>query len=88
MDAALAAVTSTAILAQPLLHVQLASSTPAPAVDHARVHKFGRTTGYTTGTIEDLAADIPVGFSSKVYRFDDQVLCAIAAGAGGGFWAP
>jgi hypothetical protein len=74
VDAALAAVTSTEILPQPLLHVHLASSIPAPAVDNERVHKFGRTTGHTVGRIEDLAADMSVRFSSKWYRFDDQVL--------------
>lgn len=73
VDAALSTISANS-LPQPFLHVSLASSAPAPAMVDQQVHKMGRTTGYTTGIIEDIAADIPVIFSTKVYRFEDQIL--------------
>jgi hypothetical protein len=75
VDAALATAANGS-RAQPILHVRIGSSTPIAAVGDQRVHKMGRTTGHTVGTIEDLAADIPVRFSTKVYRFEDQILIA------------
>jgi len=74
VDAALAAITTPSSLAQPVLRVSIDSPIPVPALEQQRVHKIGRSTGYTIGTIVDVDADIPVRFSSKVYRFDDQIL--------------
>src|SRR5262249_55230137 len=76
VDAALATITGVATLPQPLQDINITSPDPVPALAGQRVHKFGRATGLTTGKVVDVAADLPVRFSSKSYRFDDQVLVA------------
>lgn len=73
VDAAIATLNVT-FESQPSYGVEISSSVPTDAEMHQIVHKLGRSTGYTIGKIVDLAADIPVRFFNKVYRFEDQVL--------------
>jgi hypothetical protein len=75
VDAALARVL-TSFSAQPFTQVRIGTAQPGSAIEGEQVHKVGRTTGYTVGVIEDVAADFPVRFANKVYRFDDQILIA------------
>ena len=39
-----------------------------------RVHKHGRTTGYTQGKIMDIAADVNVQYDFGVARFVEQIV--------------
>ena len=59
----------------------LASSSPVPAAVNMRVHKHGRTTGYTTGHVVDIAADVNVGYDFGTARFVDQMIIVGNAGA-------
>jgi N-acetyl-gamma-glutamylphosphate reductase len=38
------------------------------------VHKVGRTTGYTRGVIDDVSADVRVGYDGGEYLFVDQIV--------------
>lgn len=52
----------------------LKSPEPIAAVEGMRVHKVGRTTGYTTGTVFDVSADLSVSYEVGTIVFQDQVL--------------
>ena len=52
----------------------LKSATPIDATEAMKVHKTGRTTGYTRGTVFDVSATVKVQYDLGVLRFDDQVL--------------
>lgn len=47
-----------------------------------RVEKVGRTTGYTTGTVFDVSADVNVEYNLGMLTFQDQIL---VRGNGGRF---
>jgi hypothetical protein len=53
---------------------KLASTTTVPAVEKMKVHKHGRTTGYTQGHVIDVAADVNVQYDMGVARFVDQII--------------
>jgi hypothetical protein len=53
---------------------KLASPVPVPAAEQMRVHKHGRTTGYTRGSVIDIAADVNIQYNFGVARFVDQVV--------------
>lgn len=53
---------------------RLGSPEPLEAAEGMRVHKTGRTTGYTTGTIFDVSADVSVSYDSGMLIFEDQIL--------------
>jgi hypothetical protein len=52
----------------------LTSAAPVAAAVGMRVHKHGRTTGYTRGRVIDVAADVNVTYDFGVARFLDQVI--------------
>jgi hypothetical protein len=54
--------------------VTLASTSPIPAAVGMKVHKHGRTTGYTRGQVVDVAADVNVGYDFGTARFVDQII--------------
>jgi hypothetical protein len=54
--------------------VSLGSTTPIAAAVGMKVHKHGRTTGYTRGQVVDIAADVNVGYDFGTARFIDQVI--------------
>ena len=47
-----------------------------------QVEKTGRSTGYTTGTVFDVSATVPVDFDLGTLTFEDQILIR---GQGGTF---
>ena len=53
---------------------KLASTTTVPAVEKMKVHKHGRTTGYTQGQVMDVTADVNVQYHFGVARFVDQII--------------
>ena len=53
---------------------RLASPEPIAATEGMRVHKVGRTTGYTTGLVFDLSADVRVEYELGILTFQDQIL--------------
>jgi len=54
--------------------VSLGSTTPIAAAVNMKVHKHGRTTGYTKGQVVDIAADVNVGYDFGTARFIDQII--------------
>lgn len=59
---------------------QLKGTAPVDAAERMRVHKVGRTTGYTTGEVFDVSADISVRYDLGLLRFNDQILIRGDAG--------
>ncbi|OLC01090.1 MAG: hypothetical protein AUH30_00905 [Candidatus Rokubacteria bacterium 13_1_40CM_68_15] len=59
----------------------LKSATPVDATEGMKVHKTGRTTGYTRGSIFDVSATVKVQYDLGTLTFDDQVLIRGEAGA-------
>jgi hypothetical protein len=53
---------------------RLRSPEPIEAVEGMRVHKTGRTTGYTRGSVFDVSADVAVGYELGTVIFQDQIL--------------
>jgi len=62
----------------------LKSPAPIDAAEGMHVHKVGRTTGYTTGTVFDVSADVSVSYDLGAVTFQDQVLIR---GDGGGMFS-
>jgi hypothetical protein len=60
---------------------QLVSDQPIDAADGMKVEKIGRGTGFTTGSISDVAATVTVGFDLGLLTFDNQILVAGDKGA-------
>lgn len=85
IDAAIAALDANN-LASPLIlpSVGKLGSTTVPAAVGMKVHKHGRTTGYTRGTIIDVSADVNVSYDFGTARFGDQI---IVVGDSGSFSA-
>jgi hypothetical protein len=76
VDAAIAVLDSPSI-ASPAILPQvgtLGSTVSVPAAVGMRVHKHGRTTGYTRGRIIDVAADVNITYDFGVARFVDQMI--------------
>lgn len=59
----------------------LSGPDPVPAAVGMRVHKHGRTTGYTRGRVVDVAADVNVGYDFGTARFIDQIIVIGDAGS-------
>jgi hypothetical protein len=53
---------------------RLAGTIPGRAAERMPVEKVGRATGYTTGTIFDVAADFPIPYSFGHVTLRDQIL--------------
>jgi hypothetical protein len=53
---------------------RLRSPEPIAATEGMRVHKVGRTTGYTTGVVFDVSADVKVEYDLGILTFQDQIL--------------
>lgn len=60
---------------------KLASAATVAASEDMRVHKHGRTTGYTRGRVIDVAADVNVTYDFGVVRFVDQMVIVGDAGS-------
>jgi len=53
---------------------KLKSGQPVVGTVGMRVEKTGRTTGYTSGTIQDISADVKVGYDLGTLTFADQII--------------
>jgi hypothetical protein len=76
VDAAIAEVSkATLVRGTPLPQVgRLASAQPIAAAVDMKVHKHGRTTGYTRGEVFDTSADVQVEYDAGVLTFQNQIL--------------
>lgn len=53
---------------------RLSHPEPIAATENMRVEKVGRTTGYTTGTVFDVSADVKIEYGFGMLTFQDQIL--------------
>ena len=75
VDAAIAQVDAPALVSRKFVSgVTLKSTAPLSASVNLAVHKMGRTTGYTRGIIEDVSADVKVGYESGEFLFNNQII--------------
>ena len=74
VDCAIAEPTSPKLISPTVLPKEGVSSTPIAAVVGMKVHKTGRTTGYRTGVVFDISADVRVGYDGGTATFQNQVL--------------
>ncbi len=72
VDGAIAKGDSAGILARDILHIGPPAGTATAAID-MRVHKVGRTTGYTVGGIISIATDVTVA-RNRQFHFEDQII--------------
>lgn len=82
VDCAIAALLKPSLAVRTILPTvgNLASPQPIAAAVNMRVHKHGRTTGYRTGRVTDIAVDVNVGYDFGTARFTDQILVVGDAG--------
>jgi hypothetical protein len=59
---------------------RLTGPDPIDATDGMKVEKTGRATGYTTGAVTDVSANISVEFDIGLLNFADQILIKSAGG--------
>src|SRR6185295_8729938 len=60
--------------------VSLGSTAPVAAAVGMKVHKHGRTTGYTQGKVIDVAADVNITYDFGVARFTNQIVIVGTSG--------
>ena len=73
MDAALASVDDDAAIQGSSLHIGLVTSRTDVLLD-MEVHKYGRTTEYTTGRVSSISTDVKVVYDSGLFIFEGQIL--------------
>jgi len=82
IDAAIAKFTNNKLASKKFVNgVVLKSTSPIAAVEKMQVHKMGRTTGYTRGVIDDISADVKVGYEKGDFTFNDQIIIRGSASA-------
>lgn len=76
IDAAIAALDASNLAVPRILPSvgKLGSTATVPAAVGMKVHKHGRTTGYTRGSIIDVSADVNIAYDFGTARFVDQIL--------------
>jgi len=73
VDCAIARVTQNSIVNSAILHIGTPKGAAVAAIDMS-VHKFGRTTSYTVGTVASIDTDVTVGYETGDYTFSAQVI--------------
>ncbi len=84
VDAAIASLEDAPGLASPRILPKvglLGSAAPVAAAVGMKVHKHGRTTGYTMGKVMDVSADVNVTYDFGVARFTDQIVVRSPSGS-------
>lgn len=76
VDCAIAAIDKTVAADTTILPKvgKLATTAPIDATDSMKVHKVGRTTGYTTGSVLDISADVNIQYDIGTLIFTGQIL--------------
>ena len=73
VDAALAEPLTRNLLDEDVLHIGAPSGTVQAAID-MMVHKFGRTTSYTSGRITSIDTDVVVEYETGEFTFENQII--------------
>jgi hypothetical protein len=80
IDAALAKPLNRNLVGNAVLHIGAPNGTVEAALDMS-VHKFGRTTSYTVGTIISIDTDVTVEYETADYTFENQIIIRGSNGA-------
>jgi len=73
VDCAIAKASSASIVSSDVLHIGAPAGVAAAAIDMS-VHKFGRTTGYTVGSITSIDTDVTVKYDIGNITFAGQII--------------
>jgi hypothetical protein len=73
VDAAIALVSTPALVTRNVLHIGAPKAKRAAAIDMV-VHKFGRTTSYTAGRITSIDTDVSVQYDTGTFTFLNQII--------------
>ncbi|HEY6139326.1 MAG TPA: hypothetical protein VI670_16300 [Thermoanaerobaculia bacterium] len=73
MDAALASVDDDTVVHASSLHIGAVTSRTEVLLD-MEVHKYGRTSEYTTGRVSSISTDVKVAYDSGLFIFEGQIL--------------
>ncbi len=73
IDAAIAEPLTTNLLDEEVLHIGAPNGTVSAALD-MMVHKFGRTTSYTSGRVISIDTDVVVQYETADFTFENQVV--------------
>jgi hypothetical protein len=73
VDGAIAQLVEPGIVTRNILFIGPPSGTAAAQID-MNVHKFGRTTSYTTGTVTSIDTDVTVQYETGQFTFTGQII--------------
>lgn len=73
MDAAISVIDDDLMIHPSSLHIGEVSGVGEAMLD-MEVHKFGRTTGYTSGRITSVSTDVKVAYDTGFFVFEEQIL--------------
>jgi hypothetical protein len=73
VDAALAEPLNRNLVSRDVLHIGAPSGTAQAEID-MMVHKFGRTTSYTSGRIVSIETDVVVEYETAEFTFENQII--------------
>jgi hypothetical protein len=77
IDCAIAQVADPSLVSNSILHIGPPSGTAAPVIGMS-VHKFGRSSGYTVGSISMLGADCRLEYDTDIFLFKNQLIITSA----------
>ncbi|HYY57727.1 MAG TPA: hypothetical protein VE842_10375 [Pyrinomonadaceae bacterium] len=73
IDCAIAEVTNPSLVSNSILHIGAPSGTTAPSIGMP-VHKFGRTSGYSVGSISMIGTDARLQYDTDIFLFKNQMI--------------
>jgi S1-C subfamily serine protease len=73
VDCAVAKVTNNSLVSKDVFHIGAPTGVEDAVIDMV-VHKFGRTTSYTVGTVKSIDTDVTVGYETGNFTFQEQII--------------
>jgi hypothetical protein len=73
IDCAIAEVTNPSLVSNSILHIGVPSGTAAPFMGMP-VHKFGRSSNYTVGSVSMFGANARLEYDTDIFLFKNQIL--------------
>jgi hypothetical protein len=80
VDCAIAQVTNPSLVSNSILHIGPPSGTVTPSMGMS-VHKFGRSSGYTVGSISMIGANVRMEYDTDIFMFRNQIIIKSATTA-------
>lgn len=73
IDCAIAEVTDGSLVSNSILHIGTPTGTTAPAIGMP-VHKFGRSSGYTVGSVSLVDTNVRLEYDTDIFLFKHQII--------------